>query len=123
MKTAIVIISDPTNGEEAFARAFNALATASEGKRQGDQVEVSFIGTGTRWPAELSKLSHPANALYNEVRELVVGASCGCATYYGVSDEIKAAGIESRTDNPIAGTPGVLSLRHYLQDGWQVLVF
>ncbi|RYD17516.1 MAG: hypothetical protein EOP88_26165 [Verrucomicrobiaceae bacterium] len=123
MKTAIVIISDPNNGEEAFARAINALAIAAEGKREGDQVEVSFIGTGTRWPAELSKITHPANAVYNEVRELVVGASCGCATFYGVSEDIKASGIDSKADNPLAGTPGVLSLRHYFQEGWQVLIF
>ncbi len=123
MKTAIVIISDPKAGEEAFARAFNALAIAAEGKREGDQVEISFIGTGTRWPAELSKITNPANGLYNEVRELVVGASCGCATAFGASEDIKVSGIDSKTDNPIAGTPGVLSLRHYFLEGWQVLIF
>lgn len=48
MKTAVVIISDPKAGKEALARVFNALAVASEGKHAGDEVEVSFIGTGTR---------------------------------------------------------------------------
>ena len=123
MKTAIVIISDPKAGEEAFARAFNALAVSSEGKRAGDEVEVNFIGTGTRWPAELSKITNPANALYNEVRDLVVGASCGCAAAFGAAESIKACGIESKNDNAVAGTPGVLSLRHYFVEGWQVLVF
>jgi hypothetical protein len=60
MKTAIIIIADPKSAtEEATARVFNALALAEEGKRQGDQVEVTFIGTGARWPAELAQLGHP----------------------------------------------------------------
>ncbi|MEO5913886.1 MAG: hypothetical protein ABIS50_06610 [Luteolibacter sp.] len=123
MKTAIIIISDPKAGEEAFARAFNALAVASEGKRAGDEVEISFIGTGTRWPAELSKVTNPANGLYNEVRELVVGASCACAVVFGATEGVEACGIERKSDNAIAGTPGVLSLRGYFVEGWQVLVF
>jgi hypothetical protein len=48
MKTAVIIISDPKAGEEALARAFNALAVAVESREAGDQVELSFIGTGTR---------------------------------------------------------------------------
>ncbi|MBK1817983.1 DsrE family protein [Luteolibacter yonseiensis] len=123
MKTAIIIISDPKAGEEAFARAFNALALASESKRAGDEVEVAFIGTGTRWPAELAKITNPANGLYNEVRDVVAGASRACAEVFGAKDGISACGIDSRDDNPIAGTSGVLSLRHYLTKGWQVLVF
>ena len=123
MKTAIIIISDPKAGEEAFARAFNAMAVAAEGKRAGDEVELSFIGTGTRWPAELSKITNPANGLYNEVRDLVVGASCACATAFGATEGIEASGIAVKSDNAVAGTTGVLSLRHYLAEGWQVLLF
>lgn len=123
MKIAIVIISNPKAGEEAFARAFNALALASESKRTGDPVEISFIGTGTRWPAELSKITNPANGLYNEVRDLVAGASSACAAVFGATEGIEACGIETKNDNAIAGTPGVLSLRHYFLEGWQVLIF
>lgn len=123
MKTAIIIISDPQSGEEAFARAFHALALASESKRAGDQVEIGFTGTGTRWPAELSKISHPANGVYNEVRELVVGASRACASAFGASESIAACGIESKADNPVVGTSGVISLRRYLAEGWQLLIF
>ena len=68
MKTAIIILSDPKSGsEEALGRVFNALALASECKQKGDEVAVVFNGAGTRWPAELTKLSHPANGLYNAV--------------------------------------------------------
>jgi len=123
MKTAIIIISDPKAGEEALARVFNALAVAAEGKQAGDEVEVSFIGTGTRWPAELSKVAHPANGLYNEVRDLVVGASCACAAVFGATEGLKACGIEEKKDNTAAGPTGQLSLRHYFTGGWQVLIF
>ncbi len=123
MKTAIIIISDPKAGEEALARAFNALGVAAEGKASGDEVELSFIGTGTRWPAELAKLTHPANGLYNSVRDLVVGASCACATVFGATESLKEAGVAEVKDNAIPGTPGLLSVRRYLNDGWQVLIF
>lgn len=123
MKTAVIIISDPKAGEEALARVFNALAVAAEGKQAGDEVEVSFIGTGTRWPAELTKITHPANGLYNEVRDLVVGASCACAAVFGATEGVQACGIEEKKDNALQGTPGLLSLRRYLGEGWHVLIF
>lgn len=123
MKTAVIIISDPKAGEEALARVFNALAVAAEGKQAGDEIEVSFIGTGTRWPAELSKISHPANSLYNEIRDRVVGASCACAAVFGATEGLQACGIEEKKDNTAAGPTGQLSLRHYLTGGWQVLIF
>lgn len=123
MKTAIIIISDPTAGEEALARVFNALAVAAEGKHAGDEVEISFIGTGTRWPAELSKVSSPVNGLYNEVRDLVVGASCACAAVFGATEGVQACGIQEKKENAIAGTPGLLSVRRYLVEDWKVLIF
>ncbi len=123
MKLAVIILSDPKAGEEAFGRAFNALATAQEAQKAGDQVEINFIGTGTRWPAEITKPGNALNALYNSVRESVKAGSCGCASAFGATDGLKACGIPEARDNAVAGTPGLLSLRKYLADGWQVLVF
>ena len=124
MKTAIIITSDPkTNNDEANGRAFNALALAQESLKAGDQVEISFIGAGTRWPGELTKLGHPFNALYNSVREAVKGSSCGCAAAFGATESLKACGIAEAKENAVAGTPGLLSIRHYLQNGWNTLVF
>lgn len=120
MKLAINILSDPKGGDEAFARAFNALALAQEAQKAGDQVEITFIGTGTRWPVEITKPGHALNALYNSVRESVKAGSCGCAAAFGATDGLKACGIPEVKDN--AGV-GVLSLRRYLADGWQTLVF
>lgn len=123
MKIAIIITSDPKNGEEALGRAFNALGLAAEGQAKGDEVEIVFSGAGTRWPAELTKLSHPANGLYNAVRPVVVGASCGCAAVFGASNEVAACGLQEIKDHPLPGTPGLASLRRYLAEGWHTLVF
>jgi hypothetical protein len=124
MKTAIVIMSDPKNGsEEALGRVFNALALASECKQKGDEIAVVFNGTGTRWPAELAKLSHPANALYNSVRDVVQGASCACAEVFAAKEGVQACGVPMRKDNVLAGTAGLLSLRRYIAEGWNTVVF
>ena len=124
MKTAIVILSDPRGGtEEALGRVFNALALAAESKQQGDEVAVVFNGPGTRWPAELTKLGHPANALYNLVRDVVQGASCACAEVFGATESVRSCGGASVNDNALPGTSGLLSLRRYLAEGWSVVVF
>jgi len=124
MKTAIVILSDPKSGvEEAMGRVFNALGLAAESKQQGDEVAVVFNGPGTRWPAELTKLTHPAHALYQSVRDVVQGASCACAEVFGATESVKSCGVTSVNDNALPGTSGLLSLRRYLADGWSVVVF
>ena len=124
MKTVIVMMSDPTSGsEEALGRVFNALALASECKQNGDEIAVVFNGTGTRWPAELTKLSHPANALYNSVRDVVQGVSCGCAEVFGAKESVESCGVPLKKDHVLAGTAGLLSLRRYIADGWNIVVF
>lgn len=124
MKTAIVILSDPKSGaEEALGRVFNALALAAESKQKGDEVAVVFNGSGTRWPAELTKLEHPANGLYNSVRDVVQGASCGCAEVFGATESVRSCGVPIVHDNALTGTTGLLSLRRYLADGWSLVIF
>jgi hypothetical protein len=124
MKTAIIILSDPKQGsEEAVGRVFNALALASECRQKGDEVAVVFNGTGTRWPAQLSQLSHPAHGLYNSVRDVVQGASCGCADVFGAREGAEACGVPLKKDHALAGTSGLLSLRRYVAEGWNTIVF
>jgi hypothetical protein len=123
MKIAIVILSDPKAGEEALGRVFNGLAVAHAGLQAGDTVEVVFNGAGSRWPEELAKVSHPANVLYNAVRETVKGVSCGCAAVFGASRGVEACGLPLLKDKALAGTPGISDLRRYLADGWQTLTF
>jgi hypothetical protein len=123
MKTAIIILSDPKGGDEALGRVFNGLAVAQEATQAGDTVEIVFNGAGTRWPAELAKVSHPANGLYNAVRNSVKGASCGCAEVFGAAESVKSCGVPLLKDKVLAGTPGISNLRRYLAEGWQTMVF
>lgn len=123
MKIAVILFSDPKNGDEALGRVFNGLALAAEAQSHGDEVEILFQGAATRWPAELTKLSHPANALYNAVRPAVVGASCGCAAAFGCSADVQASGLPEIKDHALPGTPGIASLRRYAAEGWSVFQF
>lgn len=123
MKHAIVILSDPKGGEEALGRAFNALAFAADAQRSGDEVKVLFAGAGTRWPAELTRLGHPAAGLYQAVRPLVMGASCGCSEVFGARAEVEACGVELLRENQLEGTSGLASVRALMAEGFSPLLF
>jgi hypothetical protein len=124
MKTAIVVLSDPKPGsEEALGRVFNALATAYDFQKNGEEVTVLFQGAGARWIGELSKAKHPAYELFNAVKERVKGASCGCAAVFGATNDVEAAGFNLIKDNPVPGTPGLPSLRALARDGYTVMTF
>lgn len=123
MQIAVIITSDPKGGDDALGRVFNGLALAHEARRKGDEVEIVFAGAGTRWPAELTKLTHPANGLYNAVRTSVKGASCGCAAVFGATDSVESCGTTLLTDKPLEGTTGLSDLHGYLAGGWSTLVF
>ena len=117
-------MTDPKTGsEEATARVLNALGYADEAKRSGDELAIVFAGTGTRWPDELAKLSHPANTRYNSLRENIRGASRGCAVRNGVAENLQASGIPLLSDNELPGTPGVASFRRFYAEGWNVSIF
>lgn len=124
MKLAILVMSDPVRGgEEALGRVFNALALASDGKRAGNEVAIVFAGAGTRWPAELTKLGHPAKALYESVRGVVEGASCGCSDVFGARASVEASGVPLLTDNALAGTSGLAGIRDFVERGYTPVVF
>lgn len=123
-KLAILVLSDPKAGsEESLGRLFNALALAHDARSAGDEVGIVFAGAGTRWPGELAKLSHPARALYDQVRDLVRGASCGCAAVFGATKEVEACDLPLLRENPLPGTPGLAGLRSLMAEGWTLLVF
>lgn len=101
----------------------NALVMGHECQREGDETEIVFAGTGTRWPGELSQLGHPGNELYESVRTLIKGASRSCAVRNQAVESLQAAGIELLQDNAVPGTEGVVSLRRYYAEGWKVAMF
>jgi hypothetical protein len=123
MKAAIVVLSDPANGEEALGRLFNALAAARDLRERSHQVQILFHGTGTRWAAALERPGHPAAGLYEDVRGLVVGASCGCADVFGAREGVQSSGLALLTDNPVPGTSGLGSLARLVEDGYHVVTF
>jgi hypothetical protein len=123
-KLAILVLSDPrSESDEALGRLLNALAVAAEAKTQGDEVALVFAGPGTRWPAELVKFTHPARALYDSVREVVVGASLGCASEFGAKEGLEACGVPLLRDHALPNTPGVASLRRFVAAGYQTMIF
>lgn len=123
-KTAIVVFSDPkAGGEDALGRLFNAMFLTLELKEKGQEVELAFQGAGARWPAEVTKPSHPANALYNAVRDKVAGVCGGCADVFGAAEGAEGAGLKLVRERAIPGTTGILDLSRYLDSGWRLVTF
>ncbi len=119
-KIAIIILSDPRNGgEDAMGKVFNGLAAAYDYKQSGDQVEVLFQGAGTRWPAELQKINHPANDLFKAVEDTIKGVSMACAAAFGA----EPSGLDLIKGNQIPETPGLPSLAQLTRDGFNIITF
>ncbi len=123
MKTAILIHSDPKAGEEALGRVFNALAVAHNFKERGDEVRVLFLGTGTRWIAELDKPENPVHGLFSLVKDQIAGVSQACSDVFGAADEVQASEFAFLNDNPIPGTAGLPSVARLMEEGFSVLVY
>ncbi len=123
-KTAIVVYSDPKAGsEEALGRLFNAMFVAYELKEKKQEVALIFQGAGVRWASEVVKPDHPAHALYNAVKDTVVGACRGCADVFGATDAVKTSGVPLVSEKAIPGTSGIIDLSKYLDAGYRVLNF
>ena len=124
MKTAIVVLSDPTaGGEEALGRLFNALAASYDLKQKEQDVELLFQGAGTRWTSHLTRLEHPAHALYEAVADKVAGVSSACADVFGARADAETNGFSLIGDNAVPGTSGLPSLARYICEGYAVLTF
>ncbi len=121
-KTAIVIYSDPkSGGQEALGRLFNALFVAYELKEKRQQVAVMFQGAGVRWASELVRPTHPAHALYNAIKDEVVGVCGGCADVFGATRAATTASAQLIREQEIPGTSGIIDISKYLEDGFRVL--
>lgn len=123
MKAAVVVLSDPDEGDEALGRLFNALAATYDLKARDQTVELVFQGAGTRWAAVVTNSEHPVHALYEAVADKVAGVSLGCATLFGALEPAQQNGFALIKDNEVPGTPGLPSLADYLADGYTILTF
>ena len=122
-KTAIVVLSDPQGGDEALGRVFNALAATYDFKQKQQDVQLVFQGTGTRWTGLLTRIDHPAHALYKAVEDKVAGVSSGCADIFGARQAAESNGFSLITSNAVPGTSGLPSLASYAADGYTILTF
>ena len=121
-KTAIVVFSDPkSGGDEALGRLFNALILTLELKEKSQEVDLIFQGAGTRWPAEIVKAAHPANALYMAVADRIAGVCGGCADIFGAREGAEASGLDLIRNRDVPGTSGVIDLSRYLEEGWRLV--
>ena len=123
-KTAIVIFSDPKSGsEEALGRLFNGMFVAYELLEKKHEVALIFQGAGVRWVSELVKPDHPAHALYDAVKDSIVGVCGGCADVFGATQDAKNAGAKLIHEKAIPGTSGIIDLSKYLDAGYRLVAF
>lgn len=123
-KLAIIIYADPKPGsEEALGRLFNALFLAYERLEKDQETAIIFQGAGTRWPAELVKPEHPAHGLYEAVKGVIAGVCGGCADVFGATEDARKTGLKLDYEKAIPGTPGILDISHYLDQGYQLVTF
>jgi hypothetical protein len=123
-KTAIIIYSDPkSRSEEALGRLFNGLFLAYELKEKKQDVAVIFQGAGARWPADLVKADHAAHGLYEAVKDVVAGVCGGCADVFGATEDVRKTGLKLDYEKAIPGTPGVLDVSSYLDQGYSLVAF
>jgi predicted peroxiredoxin len=124
LKIAIVILSDGnSNSDEALGRLFNGLIMANEAHEMGAEICILFMGTGVRWLTKISRLEHPANKLYETVKQLISGASCGCAEVFGATEELEASGFDLVEESFIQSEVGVPSLYSRIKSGYQIVTF
>jgi hypothetical protein len=123
MKTAVVVLSDPANGDEALGRVFNALAVAYDLKHRQQEVQVLFQGAGIRWTAELARAEHPVHALYKGVEDTIAGASSACADFFDARSAVEQSGVALVSENTVPGTSGLPSLGRLIGEGYSVLTF
>lgn len=112
----LVLADDETHGD--LGRITNALEMAKEFKEAGDEVSIIFDGAGTKWAGKLADENHMLNPLYLAVSDQIQGACKYCAGAYGVSTQLKNAGVtllDDYEDHP--------SLRKLVQAGYQIVTF
>ncbi len=112
----LILADDETHGD--LGRITNALEIAKEFIEGGDNVSIIFDGAGTKWIGKLADEENQLNPLYKVVEQHVQGACKFCAGAYGVSSQVKKAGVallDDYEDHP--------SVRNLVQAGYQIMTF
>jgi len=116
-KAAIFVLAD-TQNEEDLGRVVNALEAAKGFRQAGDNVQLIFDGTGTRWPGVLAQPEHIAHGLYQEMRGQVVGVCSFCATAFGGKESAVSLGLEL-----LDKVDGHVGINKLLDEGYHVFTF
>lgn len=116
-KVAIVILADTTQAD-GLGRVVNGLMAAKEFKDAKDDVQVIFSGAGTKWISEIANPKHKLHAVYNDLKDSIVGACSFCAGAFGVANSVKDSGVDLLEEY---GTN--MSFRRLVQNGYQVIPF
>lgn len=120
--TAVVVFSDPSGGDEALGRLFNALFLTHELKTADKPVDLIFQGAGSRWPGVLSTPDHPAGPLFRSVQDKA-SVCGGCADVFGATKTATDSGLTLVRERDIPGVGGVLDLSRYVSDGNRLVAF
>jgi hypothetical protein len=117
MQQAALVVLAGTDTSADAGRVVNAMTIAREFLTAGDEVRLIFDGAGTQWVPICERPDYEYHDLYADVRDVV--AVCDyCASAYGVSDGIDAAGVERLDANE--GHPSIRSL---VADEYEILTF
>jgi hypothetical protein len=116
-KVAVFVFAD-TGTNEGLGRVVNAMITVKELKEAGDEVQLYFDGTGTRWLQELSKKDHTAHELYESVKDRVSGACLFCATVFGAKGSVQDCRVKLVTE-----FDQHVSVKKLLSDEFQIMNF
>lgn len=116
-KAAIVVLADTeTHGD--LGRIANAIETAKELKKADDEVKIIFDGAGVKWISKLSDESNKLHGGFETVRDNIAGVCSFCSNAFGVKNAVLSAGVKLLDE--FEGHP---SLKHYIDNGYQVITF
>ncbi|MFC5452420.1 DsrE family protein [Paenibacillus aestuarii] len=113
-KVAIIVHAT----ENEMGRAAHALLYAQELNEANIEVKIYFDGQGTVWIKTLEDPSHMFNPLYKAVKSsgVIAGACESCADTFGITDDVKAAGIDT-----LAEVDGHFSVAKLIAEGYQII--
>lgn len=121
---SIIVLNDPNSpGDESLGRVFNALVLAADLKSQQKSFDIYFQGAGTRWISRLEDTNHPANGLYNLVKENIAGVSKACSIVFNAKEDAEKYGVKLIEQFNIPGLGGATSIANLILKGNTVVTF
>lgn len=116
-KTVIVILAD-IESKGDLGRVSIAIEAAKELKNSNNEVKIIFDGAGVKWVPQLAKEENKLHGSFEKLRENIAGTYSFCSNAFGVKNAVQSAGIKLLDE--FEGHP---SLKHYIDNGYQVITF